>query len=60
MVKEYVDKYKDLVDYFIITSQDGTELEIASEDIEFEDDLLELEVEYGYKLFNQCYVIYLQ
>ena len=58
MVKEYVDKYKDLVDYFIITSQDGTELEIASEDIEFEDDLLELDTQYGRRFLNQ-YFIYL-
>ena len=37
MVKEYVNQFKDLVDYFIICTQDGEELEVASEDIEFED-----------------------
>ena len=52
MVKKYVDKYKDLVDYFIIVSQDGEELNIPSEDIEFEDDLLECEVQYGRKFFD--------
>lgn len=60
MVKAYVNKYKDLVDYFIIVSQDGTEQEICSEDIEFEDELLELEVQYGRKFFDEYYVIYLQ
>ena len=60
MVKKYVDKYKDLVDYFIIITQDGEELNIPSEDIEFEDDLLECEVQYGGKFFDEYYVIYLQ
>ena len=60
MVKKYVDKYKDLVDYFIIVSQDDEELNIPSEDIEFEDDLLECEVQYGRKFFDEYYVIYLQ
>lgn len=60
MVKAYVNKYKDLVDYFIIVSQDGTEQEIRSEDIEFEEELLELEVQYGRKFFDEYYVIYLQ
>lgn len=60
MVKEYVDAYKDLVDYFIICSQDGEELTFPSEDIEFEDELLELEVEYCRKFFNEYCVIYLQ
>ena len=59
MVKEYVNQFKDLVDYFIIVSQDGEELNIPSEDIEFEDDLLELEVQYGRQFFNEYYVIYL-
>jgi hypothetical protein len=39
MVKTYVKEYKDLVDYFIIVSQDDTEQEIRSEDIEFEDNI---------------------
>jgi hypothetical protein len=60
MVKEYVNQFKDLVDYFIIVSQDGEELKIPSEDAEFEDNLLELEVQYGRKFFNEYYVIYLQ
>ena len=60
MVKEYVAKFKDLVDYFIICSQDGKELTIASEDIEFEEELLELEVQYGRKFFDEYYIIYLQ
>lgn len=60
MVKEYVNQFKDLVDYFIICFQDETELEIPSEDIEFEEDLLELEVQYGRKFFDEYYVIYLQ
>lgn len=60
MVKEYVNQFKDLVDYFIIVSQDGEELNIPSEDIEFEDDLLECEVQYGRKFFDEYYVIYLQ
>lgn len=59
MVKDYVAQYKDLVDYFIICSQDGEELTIPSEDAEFEDSLLELEVQYGRKFMNQ-YFIYLQ
>ena len=59
MVKEYVNQFKDLVDYFIICTQDGEELEIPSEDIEFEDELLELEVQYGRRFMNQ-YFIYLQ
>ena len=59
MVKEYVNQFKDLVDYFIICAQDGEELEIPSEDIEFEDELLELEVQYGRRFMNQ-YFIYLQ
>ena len=59
MVKEYVNQFKDLVDYFIICTQDGEELEIPNEDIEFEDELLELEVQYGRKFMNQ-YFIYLQ
>lgn len=59
MVKTYVKEYKDLVDYFIIVSQDDTEQEIRSEDIEFEDDLLELEVQYGRRFMNEYY-IYLQ
>lgn len=60
MVKDYVNKYKDLVDYFIICFQDETELEIPSEDIEFEEELLDLEVQYGRKFLNEYYVIYLQ
>lgn len=60
MVKNYIDKYKDLVDYFIIVWQNGNEQEIPSEDIEFEDDLLECEVQYGRKFFDEYYVIYLQ
>ena len=60
MVKEYVNQFKDLVDYFIICLQNGTELKIPSEDIEFEEDLLELEVQYGRKFFDEYYVIYLQ
>lgn len=60
MVKNYIDKYKDLVDYFIIVWQNGNEQEIPSEDIEFEDDLLELEVQYGRRFFDEYYVIYLQ
>ena len=59
MVKEYVNQFKDLVDYFIIVSQDGEELNIPSEDIEFEDELLNLEVQYGRQFFNEYYVIYL-
>ena len=59
MVKEYVNQFKDLVDYFIICTQDEEEIEIPSEDIEFEDDLLELEVQYGRRFMNQ-YFIYLQ
>lgn len=58
-VKYYVDKFKDLVDYFIIINQDDTEFKILSEDIEFEDDLLELEVQYGRRFMNEYY-IYLQ
>ena len=60
MVKNYVNQFKDLVDYFIIVSQDDEELKIPSEDIEFEDDLLELEVQYGRRFFDEYYVIYLQ
>ena len=60
MVKDYVAQYKDLVDYFIICSQDGEELNFPSEDIEFEDELLELEVEYCRRFFNEYCVIYLQ
>ena len=59
MVKEYVNQFKDLVDYFIICTQDDEEIEIPSEDIEFEDELLELEVQYGRRFMNQ-YFIYLQ
>ena len=59
MVKDYVNKYKDLVDYFIICFQDETEITVLSEDIEFEDDLLELEVQYGRRFMNEYY-IYLQ
>ena len=59
MVKDYVAQYKDLVDYFIICFQDETELKIPSEDIEFEDELLNLEVQYGRQFFNEYYVIYL-
>lgn len=59
MVKDYVAQYKDLVDYFIICSQDEEELKIPSEDIEFEDWLLDLEVQYGRKFFDEYYVIYL-
>lgn len=59
MVKEYVNQFKDLVDYFIIITQDEEELIFPSEDIEFEDDLLELEVQYGRRFMNQ-YFIYLQ
>jgi hypothetical protein len=59
MVKEYVNQFKDLVDYFIICTQDGEELKIPSEDAEFEDSLLELEVQYGRRFFNE-YFIYLQ
>jgi hypothetical protein len=59
MVKEYVNQFKDLVDYFIICTQDEEEIEIPSEDIEFEDELLELEVQYGRRFMNQ-YFIYLQ
>lgn len=60
MVKDYVNQFKDLVDYFIIVSQDEEELRIPSEDIEFEDNLLELEAQYGRKFFDEYYVIYLQ
>lgn len=60
MVKEYVNQFKDLVDYFIIVTQDEQELKIPSEDIEFEEELLELEVQYGRQFFNEYYVIYLQ
>ena len=42
MVKEYVNQFKDLVDYFIICTQDGEELEIPSEDAEFENELTKL------------------
>ncbi len=59
MVKEYINQYKDLVDSFIFIMQDGEELEIPSEDAEFEDELLELDVQYGRKFMNQ-YFIYLQ
>ncbi len=59
MVKEYVAEFKDLVDYFIICTQDGEELTYPSEDIEFEDWLLNLEVQYGRKFFDEYYVIYL-
>lgn len=59
MVKEYVNQFKDLVDYFIICTQDEEEIEVPSEDIEFEDELLELEVQYGRQFFNEYYVIYL-
>ena len=52
MVKEYVNQFKDLVDYFIICFQDDTEITVLSEDIEFEDDLLELEVQYGRRFMN--------
>ena len=55
-VKYYVDKFKDLVDYFIIINQDDTEFKILSEDIEFEDDLLELEVQYGRRFMNDYYI----
>ena len=60
MVKDYINQFKDLVDYFIIVSKDGEELKIPSEDAEFEDDLLELEVQYGRQFFDEYYVIYLQ
>lgn len=59
MVKEYVNQFKDLVDYFIICFQDDAEITVLSEDIEFEDDLLELEVQYGRRFMNEYY-IYLQ
>lgn len=59
MVKEYVNQFKDLVDYFIICFQDDMEITVLSEDIEFEDDLLELEVQYGRRFMNEYY-IYLQ
>ena len=59
MVKEYVDEFKDLVDYFIICTQDEEELTYPSEDIEFEEELLNLEVQYGRRFFNEYYVIYL-
>ena len=60
MVKDYINQFKDLVGYFIICTQDGEELEIPSEDIEFEDELLELEVQYGRQYFDEYYIIYLQ
>ena len=60
MVKDYVNQFKDLVDYFIIVSQNEEELKIPSEDAEFEDNLLELEVQYGRQFFDEYYVIYLQ
>ena len=59
MVKEYVAEFKDLVDYFIIYTQDGEELTYPSEDIEFEEELLDLEVQYGRRFFDEYYVIYL-
>ena len=59
MVKEYIDKYKDLVDYFIICTQDDEELIYPSEDIEFENELLDLEVQYGRRFFDEYYIIYL-
>ena len=59
MVQEYVNEFKDLVDYFIICTQDGEELIYPSEDIEFEEELLDLEVQYGRRFFNEYYVIYL-
>ncbi len=59
MVKEYVNAYQDLVDYFILITQDDEELTVSSEDIEFEDEILELEVQYG-RRFNNMYFIYLQ
>ena len=59
MVKEYVNQFKDLVDYFIIVTQDEQELKIPSEDIEFEEELLELEVQYGRRFFDEYYIIYL-
>ena len=58
MVKEYVAEFKDLVDYFIICKQDDEELKIPSEDIEFEEELLDLEVQYGRRFMNE-YIIYL-
>ena len=59
MVKEYVDEFKDLVDYFIICTQDDEELIYPSEDIEFENELLDLEVQYGRRFFDEYYIIYL-
>ena len=59
MVKEYVAEFKDLVNYFIIYTQDGEELTYPSEDIEFEEELLDLEVQYGRRFFDEYYVIYL-
>ena len=58
MVKEYVNQYKDLVDYFILVTQDEEELIFPSEDIEFEEEVLELDTQYGRKFLNQ-YFIYL-
>ena len=58
MVKDYVNQYKDLVDYFIIVTQDNEELIFPSEDIEFEEELFELDAQYGRKFLNQ-YFIYL-
>ncbi len=34
MLKDYIEKYKDLVDYFLI-DDNGNEIEIPSEDAEF-------------------------
>ena len=59
MVKDYVAQYKDLVDYFIICTQDDEELIYPSEDIEFENELLDLEVQYGRRFFDEYYIIYL-
>ena len=56
MVKEYVDQYKNLVDYFIIVTQDDEELTYPSEDIEFKEELLELDTQYGRRFFNEYYI----
>lgn len=45
MVKQYIDKFKNLVDNIIVQYNDGTEIVIPSEDAEFlSEDLLEMSV----------------
>jgi hypothetical protein len=60
MVKDYIDKFKYLVDYFIIQYPDGEEEEILSEDAEFlDEDFMErsvmgINVDIDYKYCMIC------